>query len=185
MADQGQHSTIAGRYATSGFELAVEGKAMDAVAGDLGASFKAMMKTSPDLTRLVRAPVFSHDDQKKGMAAILSKMGANPLTVQFIFLLAAKRRLFILTDIITAFDAMVAAGKGEVRAEVTSARPLSDAELAKLKEVLKAKLAREPKLETHVDPTLLGGLIVKVGSRMIDSSIRTKLDGLRTAMRGH
>jgi F-type H+-transporting ATPase subunit delta len=184
VADQGQHSTIAGRYATAVFELAVEGKAMDAVAGDL-AALKAMMKASPDLTRLVRAPVFSHDDQKKGMAAILSQMGANPLTVQFIFLLAAKRRLFILTDIITAFDAMVARSKGEVRAEVTSARPLSDGELAKLKEVLKAKLAREPKLETHVDPTLLGGLIVKVGSRMIDSSIRTKLDGLRTAMRGH
>lgn len=184
MADQEQNSTIAGRYATAVFELAVDEGTVDAVAADL-ASLKAMMKASPDLVRLVRAPVFSHDDQKKGMAAILSKMGANPLTTQFVFLLAAKRRLFILSDIIAAFDAMVATRKGEIRAEVTSARPLSDAELSRLKDVLKAKLAREPRLETHVDPSLLGGLIVKVGSRMIDSSIRTKLAGLRTAMRGH
>jgi F-type H+-transporting ATPase subunit delta len=184
VADQGQNSTIAGRYATAVFELAVDEGTVDAVAADLG-QLKSMMKASPDLARLVRAPVFSHDDQKKGMAAILSQMGANALTTQFVFLLAAKRRLFILTDIIAAFDAMVAARKGEIRAEVTSARPLSDAELAKLKDVLKSKLAREPRLETHVDPSLLGGLIVKVGSRMIDSSIRTKLAGLRTAMRGH
>ncbi len=184
MADQGQNSTIAGRYATAVFDLAVEGGTLDAVAADL-AALKAMMKASPDLARLVRAPVFSHDDQKKGMGAILRQMGANPLTTQFVFLLAAKRRLFILTDIISAFDAMVARKKGEVRAEVTSARPLSDAELTKLKDMLKSKLAREPRLETHVDPSLLGGLIVKVGSRMIDSSIRTKLAGLRTAMRGH
>ena len=184
MADHGHNSTIAGRYATAVFDLAVDGGTVDAVAADF-AALKSMMKASPDLTRLVRAPVFSHEDQKKGMEAILAQMGANPLTTQFIFLLAAKRRLFILSDIITAFDAMVARKKGEVHAEVTSARPLSDAALAKLKEALKAKLAREPKLETHVDPSLLGGLIVKVGSRMIDSSIRTKLDGLRTAMRGH
>ena len=128
MADQGQHSTIAGRYATAVFELAVEGKAMDAVAADL-ASLKAMMKASPDLARLVRAPVFSHDDQKKGMEAILSKMGANGLTTQFILLLAAKRRLFILTDIITAFDAMVAAGSAARSAPRSPrARPLSDGE---------------------------------------------------------
>ncbi len=184
MADQGHNSSIAGRYATAVFDLAVEGNVLDAVAADF-AALKAMMKASPDLTRLVKAPVFSRDDQKKGLGALLSQMGANPLTTQFIFLLAGKRRLFSLTDIIAAFDAMVARKKGETRAEVTSARPLSDAEVADLKQVLKAKLQREPKLETHVDPSLLGGLIVKVGSKMIDSSLRTKLNGLRTAMRGH
>ena len=184
MADLGHNSTIAGRYATAVFDLAVETNALDAVTSDF-ASLKAMMKASPDLARLVRAPVFSRDDQKKGLGAILAKMGANPLTIQFVNLLAAKRRLFALTDIIAAFDAMVARKKGEIQAEVTSARPLNDAELNQLKLVLKAKLAREPRLETHVDPTLLGGLIVKVGSKMIDSSLRTKLNAMRTAMRGH
>jgi F-type H+-transporting ATPase subunit delta len=184
VADQGHISTIAGRYATAVFELAVDGGTVDAVAADL-AQLKSMMKASADLARLVRAPVFGAEEQKKGMGAILAQMGANPLTTQFIFLLAAKRRLFVLSDIIAAFDAMLARQRGEIKAEVTSARPLSDAELAKLKDVLKAKLAREPKLETRVDPSLLGGLIVKVGSRMIDSSLRTKLEGLRTAMRGH
>jgi len=184
VADLGHNSTIAGRYATAVFDLAVETNALDAVTSDF-ASLKAMMKASPDLARLVRAPVFSRDDQKKGLGAILAKMGANPLTIQFVNLLAAKRRLFALTDIIAAFDAMVARKKGEIQAEVTSARPLNDAELNQLKLVLKAKLAREPRLETHVDPTLLGGLIVKVGSKMIDSSLRTKLNAMRTAMRGH
>ncbi len=129
--------------------------------------------------------MFSRDTQKKGMKALLDQMGANRLTTHFILLLAAKRRLFSLADIIGSFEAMVARRKGEVRAEVISARPLSDAETAQLKEVLKAKLAREPLLDAHVDPSLLGGLIVRVGSRMIDSSLRTKLDALRTAMRGH
>jgi len=184
VADQGQHSSIAGRYATAVFDLAVEGDVLGGVAADF-AALKAMMKTSPDLTRLVKAPVFSRDDQKKGMGAILTQMGAQPLTARFIDLLADKRRLFSFLDIVAAFDAMVARRRGEMRAEVTSARPLKDSELAELKEVLKARLQREPKLETHVDPSLLGGLIVKVGSRMIDSSLRTKLNGMRTAMRGH
>jgi F-type H+-transporting ATPase subunit delta len=112
-------------------------------------------------------------------------MGANVLTTQFIFLLAAKRRLFILADIIAAFDAMVARQRGEMRAEVTSARVLKDSEIEELKRVLKDRLKRDPQIETHVDPTLLGGLIVKVGSRMIDSSLRTKLNGMRAAMRGN
>jgi F-type H+-transporting ATPase subunit delta len=184
VADQGHNSTIAGRYATAIFDLAMETNSVDAVAADL-ATLKSMMKASPDLTRLVKAPVFSRDDQKKGMAAVLGKMGANQLTARFIDLLAAKRRLFGLADIIHAFEALVARQKGVMRAEVTSARALKDSELAEIKRVLKAKLDREPELETHVDPTLLGGLIVKIGSRMIDSSLRTKLGALRSAMRGH
>jgi F-type H+-transporting ATPase subunit delta len=184
VADQGHNSGIAGRYATAVFDLAHESNATDAVAADF-AALKSMMKASPDLTRLVKAPIFGREEQDKGMSAVLTQMGANALTRKFISLLAAKRRLFILTDIISAFDAMLARKRGEIRAEVTSARALNDKELDELKQVLKAKLAREPKLETHVDPSLLGGLIVKIGSRMIDSSLRTKLDGLRTAMRGH
>ena len=184
MADHLHNSGLAGRYATAAFELAVEGGNLDAVAADL-AALKAMVKASPDLARLVRAPVFSRDDQKKGMTALLTKMGAQALTLHFIRLLASKRRLFALTDIIQAFEAMAAARRGEVAAQVISARALNDRELASLKEVLKAKLGREPKVDAEVDPTLLGGLIVKVGSKMIDTSLRTKLNGLRTAMRGH
>lgn len=183
MADQGHNSTIAGRYATAIFDLARETNSLDAVAADL-AQLKAAMKASPDLTRLVKAPVFSRDDQKKGMGAILGQMGANALTGRFIDLLAAKRRLFGLADIIAAFEAKLARHKGVMKAEVTSARALNDGELAEIKRVLKEKLNREPELETHVDPTLLGGLIVKIGSRQIDSSLRSKLNGMRSAMRG-
>ena len=99
--------------------------------------------------------------------------------------LAAKRRLFALNDIIRAFERLVAKLRGEVQAQVTSARALSDAETVELKAILKSKLGRDPRLEAKVDPTLLGGLVVKVGSRMIDSSLRTKLNGIRAAMRGN
>ena len=184
MADEAHNSSIAGRYATAIFDLATETNSVDAVAADF-AALKRMIAASADLARLVRAPIFGRDEQKKGMAAVLSQMGANVLTTQFIFLLAAKRRLFSLTNIIAAFDAMVARQKGEMRAEVTSARALKDSEIEEIKRVLKAKLKRDPQIETHVDPTLLGGLIVKIGSKMIDSSLRTKLDGMRAAMRGH
>jgi F-type H+-transporting ATPase subunit delta len=136
------------------------------------------------MARLVRSPVFSREDQEKGMDAVLHRMEAAPLTRRFVLVLAAKRRLFALIDIINVFQALVAKMRGEVRADVTSARPLNDAEVAKLKAALKAKLGRDAMLDTHVDSSLLGGLVVKVGSRMIDSSLRTKLNGLKTAMRG-
>jgi F-type H+-transporting ATPase subunit delta len=183
VADEAQKSSIAGRYATAIFDLAVDMNLLDAVATDL-ASLKRMINASPDLLRLVKAPVFSRDEQKKGLSALLDKMSVNPLTRSFILLLAEKRRLFGLIDIIAAFDSLVARKRGEMRAEVTSARALRDGEIAELKRVLRARLNREPLIETHVDPSLLGGLIVKVGSRMIDSSLRTKLNGMRIAMRG-
>ena len=161
VADEAQKSSLQGRYATAIFDLAVDMNLLDTVAADL-ASLKRMLKTSADLLRLVKAPVFSRDEQKKGLSALADQMGMNQLTRSFVLLLADKRRLFVLTDIIAAFDSLVAK-----------------------KRVLKAKLNREPLIETHVDPSLLGGLIVKVGSKMIDSSLRTKLAGLRTAMRGN
>jgi F-type H+-transporting ATPase subunit delta len=111
-------------------------------------------------------------------------MGVSPLTLKFVQLLAAKRRLFALEGIIAAYNRQLARLKGEVQAEVTSARPLSAAETEELKRVLKSGLSREPRLETKVDPALLGGLVIKLGSRMIDSSIRTKLNGIRAAMKG-
>ncbi len=182
--DQAHNQGLAGRYATAIFELAAEEKAIEAVSRDF-ATLKALVAESPDLERLVKAPVFSREQQKQGMDAILRRIEAAPLTVRFVLTLAAKRRLFALTDIIRAFDEMVAKQRGEVDAEVASARALSDSETAELKRVLKAKLGRDARLTTRVDPSLLGGLVVKVGSRMIDSSLRTKLEGLAVAMKGH
>lgn len=182
--EEPQNAGLAGRYATAVFELAQEEKSVEALEKDF-ATLKAMIRDSADLARLVRAPVFSHDDQKRGMDAILHRIEAAPLTRRFVLTLASKRRLFALTDIIRSFEAKVARQRGEVTADVTSARALNDAEIAELKSVLKAKLGRDARLDARVDPSLLGGLVVKVGSRMIDSSLRTKLNGLRAAMRGH
>jgi F-type H+-transporting ATPase subunit delta len=184
VAKQANNSGLAARYATAIFELAAEEKSIDAVERDF-AGLKALIAGSPDLARLVMAPVYTRDEQAKGLDAVLRAMEAAPLTVRIVLLLASKRRLFALTDIIGAFNALVAKMRGEVDAAVTSARPLGDAEVAELKRVLKAKLGRDARLEQKVDPTLLGGLVVKVGSRMIDSSLRTKLSGLRAAMRGN
>ena len=185
MAGEEPHNAgLAGRYATALFELAMGERAIDTVTQDL-ANLKTLLAESPDLARLVKAPVFSADEQRAGMEAVLRRMEAAPLTIRFVLTLARKRRLFALTDIIRAYEALLGRQRGEVDAEVSAARPLSDAEANELKAVLKTKLGREARLTTKVDPSLLGGLVVKVGSRMIDSSLRTKLEGLRSAMRGH
>ena len=183
MANEAAEGGLAGRYANAVFELAQEQKAVDAVSADL-ASLRRAMETSSDLNRLVRSPVFGAEDQARALKAILEKMGASELSIKFVLLLAAKRRLFVLVQIIKQYESLVARSRGETEAEVIAARALNDAEINELKTALKAKLGKEPRLQTKVDPTLLGGLIVKVGSRMIDSSIRTKLMGIRAAMRG-
>lgn len=183
VAEAAHFSGVAERYALAIFELAEEAKALDAVMNDFSA-LRDMVHESADLARLVRAPIFSRNVQKKGMLALLEKAEAQQLTRQFIMLLASKRRLFTLLDVIKAFEGLLARKNGEIDAEVSSARPLADAEIASLKTTLKNQLGREPRLVTTVDPTLMGGLVVKVGSRMIDSSLRTKLNAIRTAMRG-
>jgi F-type H+-transporting ATPase subunit delta len=182
--DTARGGGVAERYATALFELAMEERAADTVSHDF-AELKTLLAESPELARLVKAPVFSAEQQKLGLDAVLRRMEAAPLTVRFILTLAAKRRLFALNEIINAYERRIAEQKGEISAEVSAARPLSDAETAELKRVLKEKLGHEARLSAKVDPSLLGGLVVKVGSRMIDSSLRTKLDGLRAAMRGH
>ena len=183
MASEKAEGGLAGRYANALFELAQDQKAIDAVSADL-ASLRRALETSADLSRLVRSPVFSAEDHAKALKAILDKMGAQALTTKFVLLLAQKRRLFVLTQIIAAYERLVARSRGETEAEVTAARALSDGEVTELKAALKSSLGKEPRLHTKIDPTLLGGLVVKVGSRMIDSSLRTKLDGLRAAMKG-
>lgn len=183
MANETAEGGLAGRYANAVFELAQDQKAVDAVSADL-AGLRRALETSPDLARLVKSPVFSAQDHAKALNVILGKMGAHALTIKFLLLLAQKRRLFSLIGIIKAYERLVAKSRGETEAEVTAARALSDAEITELKSVLKSKLGKEPRLHAKVDPSLLGGLVVKVGSRMIDSSLRTKLDGLRAAMKG-
>ncbi|HLJ52835.1 MAG TPA: F0F1 ATP synthase subunit delta [Rhizomicrobium sp.] len=185
MATERAHeSGLPGRYANAVFELAQEEKSVDAVDRDF-VTLRRLIEQNPDLARLVRAPVFSREDQARVMKSVLEEMGAAKLTTKFILTVTSKRRLFVLLDIIRSFEHLLARLRGEVQATVISARTLSDSETVELKAVLKAKLGRDPRLETKVDPALLGGLVVKVGSRMIDSSLRTKLTGIRAAMRGN
>ena len=184
MASDNSHiAGLALRYANAAFELATEERGIDQVEADF-LQLKMLLKQSPDLARLVRSPLFSREEQARGMEAVLAKAGACNLTRKLVLLLAQKRRLFALADIIRAFEQLLARHRGEIAAEITSARALSPAETAELRSILKDKLGREPKVTAHVDPKLLGGLVLKVGSRMIDSSLRTKLDSLRAAMKG-
>ena len=183
MADQRHAAGIAERYATAILELAQEERAVDTVERDLTA-LGSMLSSSAELGRFVRSPIFSRTDHAKGMKALLAKAGASALTTRFVQTLAAKRRLFLLAEVIKAFRKELARIRGEVDAEVIAARPLSDDQLNELKATIRSKIGREPRLESRIDPSLLGGLVVKVGSRMIDSSLRSKLDGIRHAMRG-
>ena len=184
MASDTSHSAgLALRYATAAFELAAEERGLDRLSADFS-GLKTMLAQSPELNRLVRSPLFSREEQAKGMQAVLEKAGAGDLTRKLVLLLAQKRRLFALANVIGAFEQLLARHRGEIAAEITSARELSTAETADLRNILKDKLGREPKLTAHVDPKLLGGLVLRIGSRMIDSSLRTKLNGLRAAMKG-
>jgi F-type H+-transporting ATPase subunit delta len=175
-------SAVAERYAVALFDLAVEGNALAAVEKDLDA-FAVLINESADLRRLIRSPVFSADDQDRAVSAVLDKAEIGGFAGNLIKLAAQHRRLFFLPGIITAFKRLAAKQRGEVTAEVTSAEPLSDKHLAALKDALKASLGKDVALETAVDPALIGGLIVTVGSRMIDGSLRTKLNSLKLVMK--
>jgi F-type H+-transporting ATPase subunit delta len=175
-------SGMAGRYATALFELAVEQNAVDTVKGDLD-RFDALVAGSPDLTRLVRSPVFTSEEQAKAVAAVLAKAGIGGLAANFIQLVASNRRLFAVSDMARGFRHRVARHRGETSAEVTVAEPLSDAHLAALKEALKSVTGKDVDLAVKVDPAIIGGLVVKLGSRMVDTSLRTKLNALKFAMK--
>lgn len=176
-------SDLAGRYAAALLDLADEKKALDEVSGDLQI-LRAMTAESVDLTRLLRSPVITREEQRKAMAAIMDKAGIGQLTRNFVLVVARNHRLFALPDMIEAYLAELARRRGEVTAEVTSARSLTDAQRAALLEALRASVGGKVKLDLRVDPALIGGLIVKVGSRMIDSSLRSKLQRLQLAMKG-
>lgn len=174
---------LAVRYATALFDLAKEDRVLDAIADDLG-RLKALHGESAELRRLIRSPVISREEQAAAMTAILDRAGASALTVKFVAVLARNRRLFALAAIIERFFVLLAEHRGEVAAEVTSARPLDESELAAVREALARVVGRDVNLSADVDAGLIGGLVVRVGSRMVDSSIRTKLQRLRFAMKG-
>ena len=175
-------SGVSGRYATALFELARDEKSVDAVKADLD-RFDALLGDSADLRRLVRSPVFSADTQLKALIAVLDKAGITGIAANFLKVLTRNRRLFAVTDVIRAFRALVAKFKGEASADVTVAERLSDRNLDALKTALKTVTGKDVALNVKVDPAIIGGLVVKLGSRMVDSSLRTKLNSIKHAMK--
>lgn len=182
-SDDTNTQSVPGRYASALFDLAKEQKQVPAIETEL-ARFAALLDGSDDLRRLVKSPVFSADEQGRALKSVLAKAGIGGLAGNFLNLLARNRRLFAASDMIKAFRAIAAKDRGEVAAEVTSAQPLTADQTAALRDALKASVGKDVTLSTHVDPSLLGGLIVKIGSRMIDSSLATRLSMLKVAMKG-
>lgn len=184
MASQsGSRSGIAERYASALYDLADEQKALDQVAGDLR-GFQKGMEESEDLRRLVQSPAIAREDQIRALQAIAKEGGAHRLTSNFLALIAKNRRLFAINQIIEAFLETLAERRGEVTAKVATATELSESQLAKITDAVKQAVGANAKIETRVDPELLGGLVVRVGSRMYDSSLRSKLQRLEIAMKG-
>jgi F-type H+-transporting ATPase subunit delta len=176
-------SGVAGRYARALFELALDAKSVDAVKADIE-KFAAMMAESADLNRLVRSPVYGAEERGRGLAAVLAKAEIGRLALNFLMFVTANRRLFSIGEMIRDFRKLVARWKGEVTAEVTAAEKLSDAHLEAIKSALKS-ITGEKSVDLHVkiDPAIIGGLTVKLGSRMVDSSLRTKLNAIKHAMK--
>lgn len=176
-------SGMAGRYAGALFELALEDKATDRVKQELD-QFDALIAESPDLNRLVRSPVFGADEQLKALSAILDKAGLTGITANFLRVITTNRRLFAVRDMIRAYRALVAQHKGEVVAKVTVAEPLNDQNKEALKGALKSVTGgKDIDMDVTIDPAIIGGLVVKVGSRMVDTSLRTKLNSIKIAMK--
>ncbi|MBP1852237.1 F-type H+-transporting ATPase subunit delta [Rhizobium halophytocola] len=183
MADTTQPiSGVAERYASSLFELSLEENAIDAVASDLS-RFQAMIDDSADLKRLIESPVFSAAEQLSAISALTEKAALGGLVGNFLKVVASNRRLFAVPGIVSAFRQMAASHRGEVTADVTTAHALSAAQDKELKDALKAVIGKDVTLNVTVDPTILGGLIVKVGSRQIDTSLRTKLSTLKLSLK--
>jgi F-type H+-transporting ATPase subunit delta len=176
-------SGLAERYAAALFELADEQKALDQVAGDLR-QLRAMISESAEFQRLIRSPVLSRAEQGRAINAIAEQAGFSQLTRNFIGLVAQNRRLFVVPAIIDAFLALLAERRGEVTAQVTAAQPLTDAQRTLVEEQLKRAVGSKVAVEIKIDPSLLGGMIVKVGSRMVDASLKSKLHRLEAAMKG-
>jgi F-type H+-transporting ATPase subunit delta len=176
-------ASLAERYAAALFELADERHELDTVAGDLR-ELRTMLHESTDLGRLLRSPVLSREDQAKAIAALGERAGLSRLTRDFLGIVAGNRRLFAVPAMIEAFLNQLAERRGEVTAEVTTAQPLNDTQQNTLGEQLRRAVGRRVTIDVKVDPSLLGGMIVKVGSRMIDGSLKSRLHRLQLAMKG-
>jgi F-type H+-transporting ATPase subunit delta len=176
-------SGVSGRYASALFELAREQNELDKVDQDLG-KFQAMLDQSPDLARLVKSPAFAAEEQERALGAVMDWASIGATTGNFLKVVTRNRRLFAAEDMIKGFRQQLALHRGEMTAEVQSATPLSNEQLAALKSTLKASYGKDVRLDAKVDPSLLGGLVVKVGSRMFDSSLRTKLMNLKVVLKG-
>ncbi|MFA7588660.1 MAG: F0F1 ATP synthase subunit delta [Novosphingobium sp.] len=176
-------ASLQGRYASALFDLANEQQAVAAVEADLEKLGDALAQ-SGDLAALIRNPQIGRDAAAKAMDGVAGVLGLSALTRNFIGVLAGNRRLAALPDIVRAFAAIAAAARGEVSVEVTSAHALTDEQLSALAAKLKEREGKDVKIKTTVDPEILGGLVVRIGSRQIDSSIRTRLNSLANAMKG-
>lgn len=174
---------LQGRYATALFELAQNADQLDAVKGDLEMLDQAIVD-SDDLRNVLRSPVISRDEQGRAMLALLDKMGVSDLTKKTVGVLCQKRRLFVLPGVIKAYLSMLSAHRGEVTAQVTSASALKEEQVEAVTGALKKVVGATVKVDLNVDPAVLGGLVVKVGSRVFDASLRTKLQKLELAMKG-
>ena len=179
----GIQASLAGRYAMALFELARDEKQLEAVGASL-ASLKQALAESPELRELTTSPLVNRDDALRAIAATASAMRLDPLTSNFLGVLAQNRRLSHLPSVIRAFNMLAAHHRGEITAEVVSAHPLDDGQVAALKQNLRARMGRDIAVDLSTDPAILGGLVVKIGSQMIDGSIRTKLNTLAHAMKG-
>jgi F-type H+-transporting ATPase subunit delta len=174
---------LADRYATALFDMASGAKALDAVAAELK-DLASLIGESKDLHRLIRSPAISRENQFKALDAILKRLAVSDLTHRFVGVIAENRRAYMLQGIIKAFLARLARSRGEITAEVISAKALSEGQLAAVTAAVQESVKRKVSLVTRVDPAILGGLIVKVGSRMVDSSLQTKLKRLSLAIKG-
>ncbi len=182
-ASVGIQASLPGRYALALFELARDDGSIDAVVESLATVRKALAEVAV-FRALVTSPVISRDAAEKAVAAVAQSLSLDPLTAKFLGVLATNRRLSHLSAMIRAFETLVSSHRGEIRAEVTSAFPLSDDHRGQLGAQLRTRMGREVALETRVDPAIMGGLVVRIGSTMIDSSIRTRLNTLAQAMKG-
>jgi len=179
----GIRASLAGRYASALFDLARDERKIDSVSASLAALSQAMVD-SKDLNELVASPLVGREDAAKALAAIAAKLNVDPITANFLGVLARNGRKGQLTAVIQAFKRLAADHRGETTADVVTARPLSDDQLDRLKQQLRARAGRDVAIDMKVDPAILGGIVVKLGSQQIDASIRTKLNRLATAMKG-
>jgi F-type H+-transporting ATPase subunit delta len=175
-------SGLAARYAAALFDLADERRMLDEIASDLR-QLRAMLQASGDFVRLIRSPILSRDQQAKAVGVVAERAGLSPLVRDFLAVVARNRRLFAAPAIIEAFLAKLAARRGEVNAQVTAAQALNEAQLGALNEQLRRSIGSRVSVDVRIDPGLIGGMIVKVGSRMVDGSIKSKLQRLQFAMK--